>query len=855
MIIDLNGVWKLRESKGRKNPETNDIPDGFEVTVPGTLYSDLMKGSTAVSPFFGESDQNVIDWSARDYVYERYFQIPEVSRGTDSWFLVCEGIDTLATIHLNGSEAGTCENMHRTYRFDITSLVRKGENHVAVTIRSPLEFVRRMNERKPVWGMTRTTIPGYQYIRKAHCQFGWDFGPQLPDLGIFRNIYIEQVRLGRIDAVSVSQDNSLLFVEKIRRSERISRLSIQVDNVFTPDGTEREDLQIRLRITDPDGEIAAKARETARCHQVLTVDIPQPRLWWPNGYGEQALYHVKLQLVCGKEVLDTREFATGLRNFGVIRRKDRFGESFVFQINGCRMFAKGANYVPEDAVFGCRTKERTRKLLTDCARSHFNCIRVWGGGCYPDSWFYDLCDELGLIVWQDFMFACGVYDLDDAFRENIRQECIDNVRRLRTHPSLGLWCGNNEMETAWEDWEIPQDQKLRQDYIEMFERLIPEVLRKEDPDRFYWPSSPSSGGGFVNPSCEEAGDAHYWEVWHGNLSLFEEIETRYFRFFSEFGFEAMPDLRTLQTVVEPDQMNLTSCQMESHQKCENGNAILMYYLARYYRLPSDFEQMIYATQCLQCDYLEMAIRHLRSHTDRCSGSLYWHINDCWPSVSGSTIDYYGRWKGAQYAVRRSFEPLIAYAEPDESGGHYLVYVSNDSPEAAEADVIAWVIDQDQGMLVQKTGTIRLKAFSSGLALRVRLPESLIEEDGQRPATALPPKARRNSYFCYSIQNTAATMGGGIRLFCAPKYFHFLDPELEGTVVGGKNGYKIRISACHYARRVQVSFDGIDVILSDNFFDIEPSISRWIAVEEIRDHREISSEFLQKRLRIRSNYDL
>ncbi len=854
-MIKLNGSWVLRERRGQCRPDAGALPDEMSVTVPGTLYGSLYEDADPSHPFCGENERKALEYSGKDYLFERRFCVSELPSAGCALILVCKGIDTLAEIKVNGSAAGECANMHRTYRFDITGLVKEGENVLTVTIYSPLDYVKRMDERKPVWGVTATTIPGYQYIRKAHCQFGWDCGPQLPDLGIWRDIYIEEVCFGRIADVSFRQDNSLLFMEGVKRAERTSFIHFRITNEFLDQELAGPDCTLRLRITDPEGELAAKARERAEENQTLTVQIPQPRLWWPNGYGEQALYLVKLQLVRGKEILDTREFRIGLREFSIIRNKDRWGESFAFQINRCRIFAKGANYIPEDAIFGRRSPEKTRKLLADCVRSHFNCIRVWGGGCYPDDWFYDLCDEMGLIVWQDFMFACGVYDLDEAFRENIRQECVDNVRRLRTHPSLGLWCGNNEMESAWESWGIPQDQKLRQDYIEMFERMIPEILRKEDPDRFYWPSSPSSGGGFVDPSSETAGDAHYWDIWHGSRQLFEEIEKKYFRFFSEYGFESLPDIRTLQTVVEPGQMNLTSCQMENHQKCENGSAILMYYLARYYRIPSDFEQMIYAAQCLQSDYLEMAIRHLRSHSACCAGSIYWQINDCWPAVSWSTIDYYGRWKGAQYAVRRSYEPLIAYAEAEESGNHYLVYVSNDSPDPVQADVIAWVIDQDQGILVQKTGTVRLKAFSSGLALRVRLPESLLDNAYGKPATALPSKARRNSYFSYSIQNTASTMGGGIRLFCAPKYFFFHDPELEGTIVGGKNGYKIRVSACHYARRVQISFDGIEVILSDNFFDIEPSISRWIAIEEIREEGEYSAEMLQKRLRLRSNYDL
>ena len=357
-------------------------------------------------------------------------------------------------------------------------------------------------------------------------------------------------------------------------------------------------------IYDPQGKEIAFEEQKCSEKNNFSMDVKNPELWWPNGYGAQPLYSARLFLKKDGVSVSEQTVSIGIRDFTVARHKDPYGESFSYRINGREIFARGANYIPEDSILSRRSRERTKQLLFDCVRSGFNCIRVWGGGHYPDDWFFEECDRLGLLVWEDFMFACAVYDLTDAFAANLKAEFIDNIRRLRNHPSLGLWCGNNEMESAWVGWGLPDNEKLRQDYLTLYERMIPEVLAKEDPDRFYWPSSPSSGGGFEDPSSEHRGDAHYWDVWHGKKP-FEDVETKYFRFFSEYGFVSAPSRKTLETVIDRDQFNIVSPQMEMHQKCDQGNLTLMHYLLRYYQNPSDFDTLIYATQSLQGDYLDM----------------------------------------------------------------------------------------------------------------------------------------------------------------------------------------------------------------------------------------------------------
>lgn len=817
-MFDLNGVWEMQ-----KDGEESWYP----ASVPGTMYKDLLGNGRIEDPFYGENEFAARELSADNYRYRRSFTVSGELLKNEKNVLVCKGIDTLADITLNGQPIGHCENMHREYRFDITSVLREGENEIEVFFYAPLAFVRQQNERKPIWGVD-TTVPGYQYIRKAHCMFGWDWGPQLPDLGIWRDIYIEEINDARIDAVYVRQ----------KGHDKTCRLTVEVKNECTGAQTQAE---LVCEIYAPDGSRLSEQRQGCGEENTFSYTVEAPELWWPNGYGEQPLYLVKLHLEKDGRALDEKKVQVGIRDFTVVRRKDIYGESFSYCINGREIFARGANYIPEDSIFGRRSEERTRRLLEDCAKSGYNCIRVWGGGNYPDDWFFDACDRLGLLVWEDFMFACAVYDLTDAFEANLRAEFIDNIRRLRNHPSLGLWCGNNEMESAWDGWGLPKNEKLRQDYLYLYERMIPDILAKEDPDRFYWPSSPSSGGGFEEPSSEDRGDAHYWDVWHGRKP-FEDVEKKYFRFFSEYGFVSLPAKSTLRKVIDEDQFNIVSPQMETHQKCAEGNLTLMHYLLRYYQNPSDFDTLIYTTQSLQGDYLEMAIRHLRSHRERCSGSTYWQVNDTCPTMSWATIDYYGRWKGSHYIVKRSYQPCIAYAEPDASGTVMSVYASGELLEAKEVTVFAELIDQKEGVLLKQTKECVLPALSSVEAIRLVLPAGDLFADRER-------------YIHYGILVDGVVADEGNRLLTAPKHFAFRDPALTACLRENDGKVEIAVSAAAFARRVALEFGELDVLLSDNYFDLQPGETKTVQIVEVREGAGASAESLREQLRVYSNYSV
>ena len=821
-MIDLTGAWKMKCT-------TDTVWQ--EGIVPGSVYTDLLRNGNMKDPFWGENEDEILQLSEYDYEYTRSFRIEEADLLFQQLVLVCEGLDTLAELSINSRLIAETDNMHRTYRFDIKPYLHSGDNTIHVLFRSPLQYAAKADRKKPLWGVS-STVPGYQHIRKAHCMFGWDWGPKLPDLGIFRNIYIEKIADGRVCDFYVTQKHE---------ADRV-HLSVNVENAFIQSGNNSSRFEENLTILNSRQEpVYQESREAFASSQFHCI-IEAPELWWPNGYGAQPLYRVIVTLYKDGQEISKKAKRIGLRSLTVRREKDRWGESFGFEINGVTIFAKGANYIPEDNLLGRTSRERTARLLQDCVSANFNCIRVWGGGCYPESYFYDLCDELGLIVWQDFMFACAVYDLTTDFAQSITAEFEDNIRRLRNHASLGMWCGNNEMESAWLYWGLPENEKLRQDYLTMFERIIPEAVNKFDPETFYWPSSPSSGGGF-DKTCEEGyGDAHYWDVWHGKKP-FEDFEKLYFRFASEYGFQSVPSLKTLRAFARDDDFNLFSNVMEKHQKCidnGHGNVTLMTYLHNYYQMPKDFRTTVYTTQILQADCLETAISHFRSHRGRCLGSTYWQLNDCNPVISWATIDYFGRWKAAHYVVKRCYAPVIVHLEQEED--EITFFVSTEQRESADYTLFYRLIHQQKGVLLSGNTEFQMAPLSAKAVSTISLPDLSLEDE-------------RNCYLVYGFQENGMEIASKTFLLVKPKQFSFQKPEITAHWNETEDLYELTLSAKAYARRVGIEFADTDVILSDNYFDLLPQEPKTVTIVKSNLPEQVTMDKLKNELELMSCYHI
>ena len=785
--LSLCGAWVL------------DIPGSafprVPAQVPGSVYHDLLTAGEIPDPFYRDNENEALKLMDNDFIYSRSFTVPASLLENDAVVLHCDGLDTLATVTVNGCLVGTAKNMHRTYEFDVKSVLRAGENEISVKFDSPTRFIKEAYALSRADGSSDAMV-GFPLIRKAHCMFGWDWGPRLPDAGIWRDISILGVRTARIRDVHVLQ-----FHEE-------GKVTLEVNTHIT-ELTGSAD--VKVSVTAPDGTVFTAEGEKA------VIEIEDPALWWPNGLGDQPLYTVTVELGDG---LDSWSRRIGLRTLTVTRKKDQWGESFSHCVNGVDVFAMGADYIPEDNLLPRVNPERTRRLLEDAKAANMNCVRVWGGGYYPDDFFYDICDELGLLVWQDFMFACAVYNLTEDFEENIKAEFVDNIRRLRHHASLALWCGNNEMEQFVAQGEWVSSLRQKADYIKMYEYIIPKILKEEDPQTFYWPASPSSGGSFDEPQDPNRGDVHYWDVWHG-LKPFTDYRNYLFRYVSEFGFQSFPCMQTIEAFTAPEDRNVFSYVMEKHQRNASANGRIVSYLSQMYLYPRELTDLVYASQLLQAQAMQYGVEHWRRNRNdsRCMGAVVWQLNDCWPVASWASIDYYGRWKALHYYEKRFFAPVLISCH--EEG----ILSQNTNVNAEPFDL-------------KKTARLNvsnetLKPFTGKASWALRRPDASIIDSGSfevncpamsavwLPQQDFSDKATYDCYYSYALEDGQGNVvGEGTVLFCAPKHFHFADPQLEARIEGDE----IVVTAKTYARSVEL-MAGPDTLLSDNYFDMNAGTRR------------------------------
>lgn len=675
----LNGTWQL--SAGHRSLESVDMQ------IPGTVLSGLLAAGKIKDPFYrtNEDATRALFW--KDYVFTRTFDVDEELLAQQHIVLVCEGLDTLAEISINGTFLAKTDNMHRTWKFQAKKLLHPGKNEIQIVFRSVLRFIEDYpyEAHKKINYIPCGSMKGNQLLRKAHSMFGWDWGPQTIDAGIFRDIYLQGYSHARIEDIRIHQQHAknVSVQTSITLSESVPGQKLCVE--LSEDGADKP-LQTKLCKTNADG--------------VAAVDfvIENPKLWWPNDYGDQPLYIVRTTLLDEDGTsLESITRRIGLRTLTISQEKDEWGNEFAFCVNGVKIFTRGGNYIPDDCLYTRITEKKLDYILESCRRAHFNCVRVWGGGYYPSDAFYDLCDEKGLIVWQDLMYACNVYDVTDAFAENCRQETYDNVRRLRHHASLGLWCGNNEIESAWDHWGDFQKETpyLRADYIRLFEEVLPKAVQEADGETFYWHSSPSSGGCFDNPDDANRGDTHYWDVWHGQKP-FTDYRKYFFRFCSEFGFQSFPCAKTVNSFTLEDDRNIFSRVMESHQKNDAANGKMLYYLSENLRYPKDLTHLLYASQVLQGMAIKYGVDHWRRNRGRCMGTLYWQINDDWPAPSWSSIDYFGRWKALHYMAQKFYAPHAVSMTLEDHRCH--VYFSNESFETTEYSLTLSIRDLSGNVL-------------------------------------------------------------------------------------------------------------------------------------------------------------
>ena len=776
----LNTVWEMHRFGDNQT---------YHCTVPCSVYDTLITHGAIESPYYRENEREAYTLSEEDYVFSTTF--PSPAEPAEHIALCFDGIDTLAEITLNGKVLGRTDNMHRRWRFDVSDLLTE-ENTLEVKLFSPLVYIAEKQKEQPLWGQ-KDTVAGFPHLRKAHYMFGWDWGPKLPDLGIWRDVYLELWDAGRVESVRYAQEHIDGTVD------------LTVRPVFD---AAQEGMQWAFALYDPDGVRIIKTELMPATRKALTVRVSNPLLWWAHGYGDPNLYSAVV-LLTDKDgnPADSRTERIGLRTITIRQEQDKWGESFNVRLNGKDIFAMGANWVPFDNMLPRCTPEKQQQLLQSCVDANFNMIRVWGGGFYPDEAFLDFCDENGLILWQDFMFACANYPLEDDFWATTEAELRDNILRLRNHACLGLWCGNNEIETSFETWGLPYRPEAKANYLELFEKRIPAIVSELDPEHFYWRSSPSTKGGCEDTCSHNAGDMHYWEVWHGRAP-FTDFRKQFFRFCSEYGFESVPCLQTIASVCDEKQgdLNLFSPVMEMHHKCDGGSEKMMHYLAQNMRYPETFGQLIYSTQYLQAEYLRSNVEHMRRHRGHCMGSLYWQLNDSNPCISWSTIDYAGKWKAAHYYAKRFHAPVLL------SAGLYGVPNFNVSNETLEefTGTIIWEMRKADSTIAH-CGNIQVEVPALSAKFYKRLNELAIYYTEENC---------RTHYLAYRLENAEGeVVSSGVSLLCPPKLFELSKAEIKMEMRKLPEHYIITVTSNAFVPAVVLESKTMDIPFSDNWFPL------------------------------------
>lgn len=816
MELLLNGEWKMKAT---------DEKEWLTATVPGSVMHELLKQEKIADPFYRDNEDEAYDISSKDYEFVRDFEVSEDLLRQDYIILRCEGLDTLSEVYMNDRKIVSTSNMHRVYEIDVRSYVKLGNNSIKIMLFSPTDYIKEKHVKQPLPGVEHS-IEGYQYIRKAHSMFGWDWGPKIPDLGIWRDIALVGWNAARIDDLYIRQNHSL--ANQVELEMQISLEKVKEDK-----------LDLEATVTYPDGKVITKAIETIKDKDSISVLIDDPQMWWPNGYGEQPLYEVEVTLRSEGVQLDAKQLRIGLRTIEIKHEPDEWGQSFEFVINGISIFAMGANYIPEDSLLPRVTPTGTERLIKDCVEANFNMIRVWGGGYYLDDYFYDLCDEYGLIVWQDFMFACSVYDVTKNFEDNVRQESIDNIKRIRHHASLGLWCGNNEVEEGWESWGWPERSKFKSHYVKLFEVILPKLVEELDPETFYWPSSPSSGGAFDRPNNPLEGDVHYWDVWHG-LKPFTEYRKFNFRFCSEFGFQSFPSLKTVETYTEEKDRNIFSYVMEKHQKNDGANGKILTYLADTFLYPKSFDSLLYTSQLLQGEAIKYGVEHWRRNRGISMGSLYWQLNDCWPVASWASIDYFGRWKALHYFAKKFYAPVLLSIKDEETSAE--IHITNETLKPI-TPVINWKLRTNEGDILQEGKVVQeVQALTASLCKSLDF-ENILDKDMKR-------KTYLEAIMYMDGEEMVATC-----LFTQPKHFEFLNPEIQLEIKETDEHFEITISVLAFAKYIELDLTASDCKFSDNYFELSPGRQKTIIVKKDSLSHHLDAEEFLEQLKLRSIYDV
>ena len=812
---ELNEGWKFKQAR---------LSNWYPATVPGVVHTDLMDNKIIEDPFFRLNERGMQWIDKEDWIYQTTFQLTPEMMGRENIDLIFKGLDTYADVYLNEKKILEANNMFREWKTSIKPDLKPGENVLKIYFHSPIKVdipkwdalpyqYEAGNDQSENGGVFNKKVS--VFARKAGYHYGWDWGPRLVTSGIWRPVYVEAWDNARINDVFIRQPE----VSKSRAS-LIGEVEILAD---------KEIDQANVTITEAASGRVLAGQTVSLQKGINKISLPfsikSPKLWWSNGLGEPHLYSFRTDLTVNNQTSDAWTEEVGLRSLKIINRPDKDGKTFYVELNGIPVFAKGANYIPQDNFLPRVTPGQYEKTILDAANANMNMLRIWGGGTYESDLFYQLCDRYGILVWQDFMFACSLYPAEGELLENIRQEAIDNVKRLRNHACIALWCGNNECNDAWFNWgwqkrykaQNPEyEQKIWKQFNDQYNVTLPQVVEEYAPESFYWPSSPFAR--YDGGSDDRNGDRHYWEVWHGKKPI-EMYNKERSRFFSEYGFQSFPEFESVKRYApRQEDWDIYSEVMMSHQRGGmHANELIETYLLNEYRKPRNFEAFLYMNHVLQGDAIKTAIEAHRRDMPYCMGTLFWQHNDCWPVASWASRDYYGRWKAQHYFARKAYRDILVSPIADEDG-QLKVQIVSDRHKACNGRLEVKVMKLTGEVLNSYKRNVIVDANSSKALFSVPLDEALKgvrKEDVFIHAVLLTDKGNSNYTNNYFLVKQ--------------KEVNYPKAQLATSVQPIEGGFEVTLSSDNFARAVFIATGEVNSSFSDNYFDILPGSSVKVEV--------------------------
>ena len=821
-ICNFSIAQNTLRNLGKVNWEFRKYGDStwLSAKVPGNVHSDLLSHKIIPDPFLAHNEK-LVQWvENEDWVYATTFELTAQEFANAHIDLKLENIDTYSKIYLNGQLLVQTENQFRIYNLPIKQYVKQGKNKLTISFESSVKKGKAFAQKLPY------TLPGNEavFTRKAQYQYGWDWGPRLVTCGIgkIELAFWHEVKLENTQYKQQIKRDSLAeitFTCSIFSEKKTSIQLVLVGDSSSPNGTLLKTVYLEPGYNSID----------------INYKIIQPKLWWSNGLGSAHLYPFKIMLFAQNNLIEKEKLAIGIRTIELVRKKDEKGTSFEFWLNNKRVFMKGANYIPPHSFMNGLDKDVYTNTVLAAKEANMNMLRVWGGGVYADEEFYKACDENGILVWQDFMFACAMYPGDAAFVENVKAEVTDQVIRLRNHTCIALWCGNNEIDEGWKNWGWQKQYKysqkdsagIEQDYLNLFAGEIPAIIKKEDSTRAYWPSSPSIGWGRKESLTQ--GDSHYWGIWWG-MEPFENYEKKVGRFMSEYGFQGMPPVSTFEKFMPNFSTNFDSASYKNHQKHPTGYQTISTYMARDYTMPTNFEDEIYVSQLLQARGMKTAIEAHRRAMPYCMGTLFWQLNDCWPVTSWSSIDYYGNKKAVYYQVKKSFaNRLISF---EESTNMVKIFLVLDQTEALTSKVKIKLIDFYGAQYDEQFYTINIEPNTNKYYI-------------EWPKSKLNIVGKSKNELLLNVQWVNANDSIETNFYFAkPKDLLLPEPNIKMEILANN---VLEISSKVLAKDLYLSLPNMELPVSDNFMDILPNQKTRIQLN--------SSNIDPTKIKIKTLYDI